>query len=48
MVTAVLAQAEEAVNKASVPPAAFGILAFTVLMTLLFVAFAFRSVGSRH
>ena len=48
MVTAVLAQTEEVVKDGAIPPVAFGILAFTVLMTLLFVAFAFRSVGTRH
>ena len=48
MVTAVLAETEEAVNTLPIPPAGFGVLAFTVLMTLLFVAFAFRSVGTRH
>lgn len=48
MVTTVLAETEEVVNTLPVPPVGFGILAFTVLMTLLFVAFAFRSVGTRH
>jgi len=48
MVTAVQAQTEEAVNELAISPAGFGILAFTLLMTLLFVSFAFRSVGTRH
>jgi hypothetical protein len=48
MVTAVLAAAEEAATESSIPPIAFGLLAFTALITLLFVAFAFRSVGTRH
>ena len=48
MVTAVLAESEEVVNHLAIPPAGFGVLAFTLLMTLLFVSFAFRSVGTRH
>jgi len=48
MVTAVIAQAEEAVNELPIPPVGIGIIAFCALMAILFVAFAFRSVGSRH
>lgn len=48
MVTAVLAAAEETAHEGGLPPAAVGLLAFVGLMTLLFVTFAFRSVGSRH
>ncbi len=31
-----------------IPAAAYGLLAFSALMALLFVAYAFRSVGTRH
>ncbi len=31
-----------------IPAAAYGLLAFTALIGLLFVAYAFRSVGTRH
>jgi hypothetical protein len=48
MITAVLAEAEEAVNELAIPAVGFGILAFTALMALLFVTFAFRSVGTRR
>jgi len=48
MVTAVLAHSEEVVNELPISAPAFGVLAFTGLMALLFVVFAFRSVGSRH
>ena len=48
MVTAVLAAVEPISHEASVPPIAIGLLAFTALMGLLFVTFAFRSVGTRH
>ena len=48
MLTAVLAQVEEKTAEGGIPPAAFGLLAFTALVALLFVAFAFRSVGTRH
>ena len=40
--------AEEHHNELPIPPIAFGLLAFTALIGLLFVTFAFRSVGSRH
>ncbi len=36
------------VNELPIEPAAFGLLAFVGLMGLLFVTYAFRSVGSRH
>lgn len=42
------ATTEEVHRELPIPPAAFGILAFASLMTLLFVTFAFRSVGTRH
>ena len=49
MVTAVLgSRPKKQSTYLPIPPAGFGVLAFTVLMTLLFVTFAFRSVGTRH
>jgi hypothetical protein len=48
MLTAVLAQVEETAHEAGNGPIAIGLLAFTGLMALLFVTFAFRSVGTRH
>ena len=50
MSTVLAAAAEEAEHAAELPiPAeAFGILALVGLMTLLFVTYAFRSVGTRH
>jgi hypothetical protein len=39
---------EHAVETSGVPAEAIGLLAFASLMALLFVAFAFRSVGTRH
>jgi len=48
VVTAVFAAVEEQVSEGGVPAYAVGLLAFTVLMGLLFVTFAFRSVGTRH
>ena len=48
MVNALLAEAAEKASEPSVPPVAFGLLAFIVLTGLLITAFAFRSVGTRH
>lgn len=49
---ALLSAATEATKEASselaIPPVAIGLLAFGALMGLLFVTFAFRSVGTRH
>ncbi len=39
---------EHAAESTGVPPEAVGLLAFAALMALLFVTFAFRSVGTRH
>jgi hypothetical protein len=39
---------EHVVRELPIPPAAIGLLAFTGLMTLLFITFAFRSIGTRH
>ena len=43
-----MAAVQEAQAESSIPPAAIALLAFTVLMSLLFVTYAFRSVGTRH
>lgn len=40
--------AAHAVNELPIPPEAYGLIAFAGLMALLFVTFAFRSVGTRH
>lgn len=40
--------AEHAAVSSGVPAEAMGLLAFAALMALLFVTFAFRSVGTRH
>jgi hypothetical protein len=42
------AASEHAANVLPIPAAAYGLLAFTALIGLLFVAYAFRSVGTRH
>lgn len=43
-----VAASEHAATVLPIPPAAYGLLAFTALIGLLFVAYAFRSVGTRH
>jgi hypothetical protein len=43
-----MAAVEEASSESSVPPIAIGLLAFAGLMSLLFITYAFRSVGTRH
>lgn len=48
MITAVLSATEHAASEGGIPPEAFGLIAFAGLMALLFVTFAFRSVGTRH
>lgn len=48
MLTAVVAQVEETASEGGITPVAVGLLAFTALIALLFVTFAFRSVGTRH
>ncbi|MFO7243961.1 MAG: hypothetical protein DIU73_003670 [Actinomycetes bacterium] len=42
------AAAEEAHRELPIPPLAYGLLAFAGLIGLLFVAYAFRSIGTRH
>ncbi len=44
----VMAAAEHASSESSIPPVAAGLLAFAGLMALLFVTYAFRSVGTRQ
>jgi hypothetical protein len=41
-------ESEHVVNELPISPEAFGVLGFAMLMGLLFVTFAFRSVGTRH
>lgn len=48
LLTDVVTGAEETARILPIPAVAYGLLAFVGLMTLLFVAFAFRSVGTRH
>lgn len=43
-----LASGQEAVNALPVPPVWYGIITFVVLVFLLLVTFAFRSVNTRH
>ena len=42
------AEAIEHATQLPIPPEAFALLAFGTLMGLLFVTYAFRSVGTRH
>ncbi|MDE0572792.1 hypothetical protein ON058_05110 [Demequina sp. B12] len=42
------AESTHVVNELPIPAEAFGLIAFTGLMALLFVTFAFRSIGTRH
>lgn len=46
--TTLAAAAAEEVEHLPIPPFAYGLVAFSILMAGLFVTFAFRSVGSRH
>ncbi|WP_162488574.1 hypothetical protein [Demequina globuliformis] len=48
MFTEAAAEATHVVNELPMEPIAFGLLTFTGLMSLLFVTFAFRSIGTRH
>jgi len=48
-VTTILAAAAEGAHaESSIPPVAIGLAAFAGLMALLFITYAFRSVGTRH
>lgn len=46
LVTEAAAQTEE--HALPFPPLAFGIIAICILMSLLIVTWAFKSVGTRH
>lgn len=48
MITEATEGATHAVVELPIPPEAYGLIAFAALMALLFVTFAFRSVGTRH
>jgi hypothetical protein len=48
VITQILASTEHVVNELPIPAPAIGLLAFAGLMSLLFITFAFRSVGTRH
>lgn len=49
MTTILVAAAEEAHHtELAIPAEAIGLLAFGGLMGLLFITYAFRSVGTRH
>lgn len=48
-VTTILAATVEGAHaESSIPPVAIGLAAFAGLMALLFITYAFRSVGTRH
>ncbi|MFW7415585.1 hypothetical protein [Demequina sp. SO4-18] len=48
MITEVTETSTHVVNELPIPAEAFGLLTFTGLMALLFITYAFRSVGTRH
>ena len=48
MTTLLAAAVEGAHAESAIPPIAVGLLTFAGLMALLFVTYAFRSVGTRH
>lgn len=48
VITEAVSHTKEVVNELPIEPAAIGLLAFAGLMALLFITFAFRSVGTRH
>ncbi len=48
MITEAVETTSHVVNELPIPAPAIGLLAFTALMGLLFVTYAFRSVGTRH
>lgn len=47
MITEV-ADVAQAVNELPIPAPAYGLLAFSGLMALLFITYAFRSMSNRH
>jgi hypothetical protein len=48
VITEVVTTTEHVVNELPISAPAIGLLAFSGLMALLFITFAFRSVGTRH
>lgn len=48
MINQVASATEHAATTGGIAPGAIGLLAFAALMAMLFVTFAFRSVGTRH
>ena len=48
MITEAVDVTSHVVNELPIPAPAIGLLAFVALMGLMFVTFAFRSVGTRH
>ena len=48
MITEVADTAGRAVNELAMPAPAYGLLAFSGLMALLFITYAFRSLSTRH
>ena len=48
MITEVTETSSHVVNELPIPAEAIGLLAFTGLMAMLFVTYAFRSIGTRH
>ncbi len=48
MLTEAIETTSHVVTELPIPAPAIGLLAFVGLMGLLFVTFAFRSVGTRH
>lgn len=48
MITEVTETTHHVVNELPISPPAFGLIAFVALMALLFVTYAFRSLGTRH
>lgn len=47
MITEV-ADTAHVVNELAIPAPAYGVLAFSGLMALLFITYAFRSLSTRH
>ena len=48
LILAAVDSAEQTHNELPIPPEAYGVLAFAALISLLFITYAFRSVGTRH
>ncbi|WP_200807345.1 hypothetical protein [Demequina sp. NBRC 110053] len=48
MITEAAETTAHVVNELPIPAEAIGLLALTGLMALLFITYAFRSIGDRH